>query len=214
VERRWHAIRTGSDNALGPWHYVDWATGERELYDLSADPWELDNLAGQSQVADVEQSLAERLAGLRLEGVTHQPDASIRKKVGTRTEFVGDGIYLAVPDTSQGIQRKVDGANGANFSVRIDNDGGVADSFEVTCTLSGVPYSMVDFTTKAPTCTDGSASSSYTITDLAAHATKNLTFRITLPAGTPRGAVTRLVVTVRSMTDPDGFDVVRAAAVR
>ncbi len=45
--------------------YVELATGERELYDLRRDPFELENLAGQAGVADVQRRLAAELAGLR-----------------------------------------------------------------------------------------------------------------------------------------------------
>ena len=34
----WNAIRTSR------WKYVEWGTGERELYDLQADPYEMINL--------------------------------------------------------------------------------------------------------------------------------------------------------------------------
>jgi N-acetylglucosamine-6-sulfatase len=44
--------------------YVEYAGGERELYDLIADPDEADNLAGRKK-ADVEARLAERLGSLR-----------------------------------------------------------------------------------------------------------------------------------------------------
>jgi N-acetylglucosamine-6-sulfatase len=42
--------------------YVEYATGDRELYDLQNDPFELINLAGDPSVADVEQTLADELA--------------------------------------------------------------------------------------------------------------------------------------------------------
>jgi hypothetical protein len=34
----WNAIRSER------WKYVEWSTGERELYDLAADPYEMSNL--------------------------------------------------------------------------------------------------------------------------------------------------------------------------
>jgi arylsulfatase A-like enzyme len=43
---RWFALRTTDRHPLGRWHYVEWtASGERELYDLDADPWRLHNVA-------------------------------------------------------------------------------------------------------------------------------------------------------------------------
>jgi N-acetylglucosamine-6-sulfatase len=49
----------------GRYKYVEYATGERELYDLQTDPYELDNLAGDPSVAGVEHTLAQELAEVR-----------------------------------------------------------------------------------------------------------------------------------------------------
>jgi arylsulfatase A-like enzyme len=43
------------------WKYVELATGERELYDLNADPYELQNVAGRSAYATTQARLAEQL---------------------------------------------------------------------------------------------------------------------------------------------------------
>jgi N-acetylglucosamine-6-sulfatase len=66
--RTWTALRTTALHAAGLWHYVEWSTGERELYDLDADPWELENVAGKSEHAALMSELAQRLAQLRAEG--------------------------------------------------------------------------------------------------------------------------------------------------
>jgi N-acetylglucosamine-6-sulfatase len=55
----YNAIRTPR------WVYSELATGERELYDLKADPYELDNRAGVAPYAAVQARLATRLALLR-----------------------------------------------------------------------------------------------------------------------------------------------------
>jgi N-acetylglucosamine-6-sulfatase len=47
------------------WAYIEWATGERELYDLDADPYQLENLAGSGARAQLEAELARRLVELR-----------------------------------------------------------------------------------------------------------------------------------------------------
>ena len=44
--------------------YVRYATGEREIYDLRTDPYEMDNLAGTAQGDAAEPALAARLAQL------------------------------------------------------------------------------------------------------------------------------------------------------
>ena len=51
----WQAIRTAQ------WHYIEYATGERELYDFGKDPWELTNRAGRSNYAAVQADLASDL---------------------------------------------------------------------------------------------------------------------------------------------------------
>ncbi len=45
--------------------YAEHRNGERQLYDLDADPYELRNLAGRPEHADLEAELAQRLATLR-----------------------------------------------------------------------------------------------------------------------------------------------------
>jgi N-acetylglucosamine-6-sulfatase len=54
------AVRT-SDGFV----YVEYRDGERELYDLNSDPYELHNLAGKPADAGLEAGLARRLAALR-----------------------------------------------------------------------------------------------------------------------------------------------------
>jgi arylsulfatase A-like enzyme len=58
------SIRTTSQHPLGRWHYAEYETGERELYDAVADPWELENLAADPAHADTVARLA---ADLRVE---------------------------------------------------------------------------------------------------------------------------------------------------
>lgn len=69
----WFAVRTTSRSVLGLWHYVEYSTGELELYDVSGgpcpewtpgapgDPCELQNVAGNPEVADVQAALAQEL---------------------------------------------------------------------------------------------------------------------------------------------------------
>lgn len=54
----WAAVRTTD----GLWQYVEYDTGEKELYDLTVDPWRLQNVAGDEGYAPIESSLAHRLA--------------------------------------------------------------------------------------------------------------------------------------------------------
>jgi N-acetylglucosamine-6-sulfatase len=55
-----------SDGLLsGQWKYIEHDTGERELYDLQADPWELNNQAANPAYAAIRNQLAARLGQLK-----------------------------------------------------------------------------------------------------------------------------------------------------
>ncbi|HSG42055.1 MAG TPA: sulfatase [Anaerolineales bacterium] len=47
------------------WKYVEYVTGDKELYDLVNDPYELENLAGKRKYREIEVQLAARLAELK-----------------------------------------------------------------------------------------------------------------------------------------------------
>jgi arylsulfatase A-like enzyme len=49
------------------WKYVEYSTGERELYDLKHDPYELENLAGKPEYAGIQERLKKRLDELKQE---------------------------------------------------------------------------------------------------------------------------------------------------
>lgn len=49
------------------WKYVEYETGDKELFDLAADPYELNNLAGKRAYREIEAQLAQRLAELKKE---------------------------------------------------------------------------------------------------------------------------------------------------
>lgn len=56
-----YAVRTRE------WKYVEYVTGEKELYDLVNDPYELNNLSGHWRLREVESELAIKLAELKQE---------------------------------------------------------------------------------------------------------------------------------------------------
>lgn len=55
----WHGLRTSE------WKYVEYTTGERELYSLVSDPTEQVNLVDDTRYAEVAASLRARLAAER-----------------------------------------------------------------------------------------------------------------------------------------------------
>ncbi|MBI3161765.1 MAG: sulfatase [Chloroflexi bacterium] len=56
-----YAVRTAE------WKYVEYSTGERELYDLINDPYELNNLADRPEYAEIQSQLKARLDALKKE---------------------------------------------------------------------------------------------------------------------------------------------------
>jgi arylsulfatase A-like enzyme len=57
---------TDSDGVIsGRWKYIEHGSGERELYDLQGDPWELENQADNPAFAAIRAQLAARLAQIR-----------------------------------------------------------------------------------------------------------------------------------------------------
>lgn len=91
----WWAIRTTTENPLGLWHYIEYATGEKELYDLSkgpcyrwsaskgGDPCELKNLLSPTVTAPagttaIKTTLESRLIQLKKEkGYTPPPTPTV-----------------------------------------------------------------------------------------------------------------------------------------
>ena len=49
------------------WKYVEYSTGEEELYDLVNDPYELNNVADQPEYAEIQAQLKARLDELKKE---------------------------------------------------------------------------------------------------------------------------------------------------
>jgi arylsulfatase A-like enzyme len=62
---KWYALRTTGHHRLGRWHYVEWDDGQRELYDLEADPDELRNRHDHPRTSHVRSELALELAVLK-----------------------------------------------------------------------------------------------------------------------------------------------------
>ena len=201
--KSWTAVRTTPSNPLGLWHYVEWADGERELYDLSIDPWELENRNGDPTLTDIQAALAARLAQLRAEGVEYQPDASVALAPGVWSPYKGDTLYADHVTSGQTLRlrRPTSGASIA-FHVRITNDGGGVDSFNVTASLSGTASGSTD------------VPPAFEITALPAHQNFDLTVNITVDASARRRSTTIVILNIVSQSNPTRSDVLKLVGVR
>ena len=121
-ENSWSGLRT--TELFDPdhrWHYVEYLNGERELYDSINDPWELNNLAGDSDYDDLMATLHTRLAQLRVEGIGP----------GTGTVVM---VEDTIPDT--GVDYHFSGDLG---SFVLDDDGGTDATHSNEMTFTDVP---------------------------------------------------------------------------
>jgi len=85
------------------WNYVEYDSGDRELYDLTNDPYELNNVAGQSAYASVQADRAARLAVLKGSGVA--PQGRTEDGNTTRIQYTGVWKKLVSSAYSQGTAR-------------------------------------------------------------------------------------------------------------
>lgn len=83
------AVRTDS------WKYSELATGERELYDLDADPFELTNVADEPAYAEIQALLAAELERLKSEGGPPPP--------ANRPPVAGDDFFATMQDTTLSV---------------------------------------------------------------------------------------------------------------
>jgi N-acetylglucosamine-6-sulfatase len=51
--------------ATAQYRYMEWTTGEKELYDMTVDPYQLQNVAGQAQYTAIQKKCAKALVGLQ-----------------------------------------------------------------------------------------------------------------------------------------------------
>jgi len=99
-------------------------TGDRELYDLARDPYELDNLAGRPQAAALEAALARRLARLRgCAGTACRPgpdlELTLRPLPGGAGRAIGCRVAVGLAGSARGRVRTarltVDGLAGGRL---------------------------------------------------------------------------------------------------
>ena len=209
----WIAIRTSATGPQGAWHYVEWLDGERELYDLSTDPWELNNLAANPSHSGVRVLLAVRLHELLFEGVEYQPDAMI--VMAHRQWAKGDTIYASAAVDAQ-TKKKKGVAAGATvrFHVRVTNDGGATDSLSVAPTVAGQALATVTFLLRTPAGEVVVPASGFVLDSVLAHSDVELFVQFTFSAKAARHTSRQAVLTIASMRNPTRTDVVRLIASR
>jgi len=110
--RPWAAVRTTALSNLGLWHYVEYQSGFRELYDLEQDPHELTNIVDDPAHADIRAALHDRLLELLAEGRPVGPATlTITLDAVPNTQddftFTGDlGSFTLDDDSTVALPRK------------------------------------------------------------------------------------------------------------
>jgi N-acetylglucosamine-6-sulfatase len=221
----WSALRTTKLYDHGLWHYVEHATGERELYDLSngpchewqpgdnGDPCELNNKAGDPAFAERVSQLAPMLQALRLEGAAFRPDVSLSKVIdGT---FKGDGIYAKKAKSTQTRKYNNVPASGTyDFYVRVDNDSTSTDSLALTATSSGAASMPVSYWLEGTDVTAQITGPGLLFENMASLQSRMLLVRVTVAPNAGGSDLRRSLVSVTSTNDPSRKDVVRAVVAR
>jgi len=131
----WAALRTTPDSPLGLWHYVEYETGELELYDLQADPYELDNLAGDPDEAALKAALAARLGQLLGEGRVNRPDLSAWSKRGKY--YAGYNLFSNTASPGQTVTRPVKRGTTYTFRIDVENNMTSPDSYVLDAHVNG-----------------------------------------------------------------------------
>lgn len=133
------------------------------------------------------------------------PDALVAQAGGA---FAGDGVKWAVATPSQRVLAMAPQYTSATFTVRVQNDRAVADSFTVQSTESGAPGYAVTFRRRGVDITAPVVAGAYRVGPLAAGATTDITVRVTAATATI-GTTHAVDVTVRSAANPIARDTVR-----
>lgn len=106
------------------WTYIEYHTGEKELYDMIADPYQLENKAGRPAYATIQNQLKDQLAALK-EGDDPPPGTATPTPTATPTA-TATPTPTATPPVGAGFQTiyissstdvTIDGANYANEDV-------------------------------------------------------------------------------------------------
>jgi hypothetical protein len=145
----------------------------------------------------------------RVDPVVTRPDAQIRLGGGA---FIGNGVYNTT-GAGQTRSTTVPRLGTATFTVRIQNDGNVADDLRVRGQATTSRYT-VTYKAGSTNVTSQVVAGTYTLDDVGPGATRNLTVIVKARAGTPVGNLVNRLVTVTSVGDTTRKDAVKATVRR
>jgi arylsulfatase A-like enzyme len=137
----WAAVRTTPLNPLGLWHYVEYVSGERELYNLTNDPYELENLAGRPAQASVQAALAQRLRQLLNEGRVNRPDASLWG-AQVNKDYAGYQLFDSTLTARQTLTVSMKPAQTYKVRLQVHNNALAGDSFTIRATTDSAKTTM------------------------------------------------------------------------
>lgn len=216
AKRFFSAVRLSPSNPLGYWHYVEYTNGERELYDLANDPWELENLALDPALADLRDELSGRIALLMAEGrvpsSAQRPDGSVAvAAVGT---YKGRNIYGLIPKASQTQTLKPVLKNSVHdFSVRVTNHSSGPATFSVGGRSHGSANISTRYLVGGTDVTASVVAGTYMFADVQPGTSVDLVVRMVV-GNAPLGAKRSAVITLGLPGQPTQIDVLKMVAVR
>lgn len=199
----WAAVRTTPPNPLGLWHYVEYVDGERELYDLVNDPYELANLAGHSAQASIQAALAQRLAELLDEGRVNRPDVSLWGSI--RRDYAGYNMFDSTLAPRQTLTVLLKPAQTYKLHVDLRNNALAADSFTIRASINSPRATMI-WTLDGVDVTSQMASGGLQINSLTGGATRLLKLQVKTKKRFPLGSRVRIDIYVVSNTFPGRDD--------
>jgi arylsulfatase A-like enzyme len=205
----WYGLRTTAANPLGLWHYVAYKNGERELYDLESDPYEMQNVVSDSANSAVVVALHQRLDQLLREGRVNRPDASLSPPK-FKTIFQGYNVFDSAPATRQTLLVKGNQVASYNVTATIENNAGDTDSYVVKATLAGNAMINVRFLVSGNDVTSAVLGTGYSLGNIVRDNWKTMRIEFTVQSGTPANATRDVTLTVTSQSVANRDDVVVA----
>ena len=211
----WRAIRTDSHYTLGAWHYVEWGNGFKELYDLTNDPWELENIATVPP-SPTQAALAIDLEAQWQEGRPAQPDTRPDAVIGkTKTgvmygsHLYGTGSLSATVSKYTGVPPTVKKA----YYVQVINRNQDLSSFTFRATSWGSPAMSVRYLHNGVDVTADAVGSGFEIENVRPGNVATFTIEMT-STNAPAKAKRSAMLTVSNSDNPAKSDVVKAVLAR